>query len=477
MTKFHIAGEFSDSKSGEVTEIRNPATGEVVDTVPKGTEEDARRAVDSAHEAFEEWSQTPPTTRGSFLYQGAQKVREAEGELSILLTQEQGKPKKEAILELRRFASTLEYYAGLGVSIRGSYIPLHDHNRYGMIIKRPIGVCGAIVPWNFPVSLMGNKIAPALVAGNTVVVKPASTTPLTSIRCIEILNKTGLPKGVLNIVTGPGAIVGEELLRNPKVRKIGFTGETETGKHVMSVAAQEIKRVTLELGGSDPLIVCEDADLDGAVKAAAVGRFFNCGQACLAIKRLYLFEKIADPFIEKLIERVKRLKIGNGLEEGTIIGPLHTQKQREEVESQVEDAQKSGAKVLTGGKRPTGSEFDKGFFYLPTLLSDVPDSGKIVQEECFGPALPIFRVKNLEEAIEKANSSIYGLGSSIWTQDFSKAHYAAERIEAGYTWINSIQTIYDELPFGGLKHSGLGKEHGIEALEHYLETKSIVIAT
>jgi succinate-semialdehyde dehydrogenase/glutarate-semialdehyde dehydrogenase len=439
--------------------------------------EDTGKAIDAAEEALKEWSDTPPTTRSSILYEAARKIRDKEGELSTLLTQEQGKPKKESLLELRRFASTLEYYAGLGVNLRGSHIPLKNQNRYGLIIKRPIGVCGAIVPWNFPVSLMGNKIGPALVAGNTVVVKPASTTPLTPIRCVEIINKAGLPKGVLNIVTGPGSVVGEELLRNPKVRKIGFTGETETGKHVMSMASQEIKRVTLELGGSDPMIVCDDANLEEAVKAASVGRFFNCGQACLATKRLFLFEKIADAFIEKLSQRVIRLKSGNGLQDDVRIGPLHTAKQREEVESQVEDAKENGAKVLIGGVRLTGDEFDKGFFYLPTLLTDVPDSARIVQEECFGPALPIFRVKDLDEAIDRANDSIYGLGSSIWTRDLGNAHYAAERIEAGYTWINSIQAIYDELPFGGLKQSGLGKEHGVEALEHYMETKSVVVAT
>ena len=477
MTKFLIDGELAESESGKVLEIRNPATGEIVDTIPVGTVKDTQRAIDAAEEAFEEWSETPPATRASLLFQGAHRIRDNVDELAILLTKEQGKPKKEAELELARLASTLEYYAGLGANLRGGHVSLGNHSRYGLIIKRPIGICGSIVPWNFPVSLMGNKIAPALVAGNTVVVKPASTTPLTAARCVEILNRSGLPKGVLNIITGPGSIVGEELITNPKVRKIGFTGETQTGKHVMSLASQEIKRVTLELGGSDPMIVCDDADIDSAVKAASVGRFFNCGQACLATKRLYLFEKIADSFIEKLSKRVTRIKIGNGLDDGVRIGPLHTAKQREEVESQVEDAKASGAKILTGGERLTGEEFVKGFFYPPTLLSHVPDSARILHEECFGPALPICRVNDLDEAIERANNTIFGLGSSIWTQDIGNAHYAAERIEAGYTWINSIKSIYDELPFGGLKQSGLGKEHGVEALEHYMETKSVVIAT
>jgi succinate-semialdehyde dehydrogenase/glutarate-semialdehyde dehydrogenase len=348
---------------------------------------------------------------------------------------------------------------------------------YGMVLKRPIGVCGAIIPWNFPITLMGTKVGPALIAGNTVVVKPASTTPLTTIQCVELINQAGLPPGVLNIVTGPGSVVGEELLRNPKVRRIAFTGETKTGKHIMEVAGKEIKRVTLELGGSDPMIVCDDANMKRALTGAAVGRFYNCGQACLAIKRLYLFEGIADEFIEKLIGKVERLKVGNGLNDDTRVGPLHTDIQRKEVEEQVEDAKKRGAKILIGGERPKGDDFDKGYFYSPTLLTDVEESSRIVQEESFGPALPIFRVKDLDDAIEKANNSPYGLGASIWTNDLAKANSAAERLEAGNVWINSLHIGYDELPFGGIKESGIGREHGPEALEYYLEPKGVVVAS
>jgi succinate-semialdehyde dehydrogenase/glutarate-semialdehyde dehydrogenase len=324
---------------------------------------------------------------------------------------------------------------------------------------------------------MGNKIGPALLAGNTVVVKPASTTPLTAIRVVALFAEAGLPRGVMSIVSGPGSVVGEALLKHPKVRKIGFTGATDTGRRVMAAAAEQIKRVTLELGGSDPMIVCDDADLDPAVSAAMVGRFFNCGQACLAVKRLYLFGQIFEPFVAKLVERAKKLKVGNGLHAETRMGPLHTDAQRREVEEQVQDALARGAKILAGGARPEGPEFAKGFFYLPTLLVDVPDEARIATEECFGPALPIFRVRSLDEAIQRANSSIYGLGSSIWTRDLGKANRAAERIEAGYTWINSAQIIYDELPFGGVKQSGMGKEHGSEAIDYYMETKAVVVAT
>jgi len=280
----------------------------------------------------------------------------------------------------------------------------------------------------------------------------------------------------LNILPGPSQVVGEALLRDPRVRKIGFTGATSTGKHVMEVAAQNVKRVTLELGGSDPMIVCDDADIDEAVSAASVGRFFNCGQACLAIKRLYLFDHIYDEFIGKLIAKAEKLRVGNGLEQGVIVGPLHTAAQRDEIDEQVQDAVKRGARVLTGGKRPVGEAFSKGNFYLPTLLADVDGNSRVLKEEVFGPVLPIMRVKDFEEAIEKANDSIYGLGSSIWTRNLDKATQAAERLEAGYTWINSPQIIFDELPFGGLKQSGLGKEHGEEALDYYMETKSVVVA-
>jgi len=476
MAKMFVAGELRDAKSGEVTEIRNPATGEVVDTVPKGNAEDVRDAVAAAHEAFGVWSRMSTAKRGELLQGAVRLIRENEKELSTTLTKEQGKPIRESFLEIRRFAHTLEHYAGMAKTLRGGYVNLDD-GRYGFILKKPMGVVGAIVPWNFPVSLMGNKVGPALLAGNTMVIKPAGSTPLTASRCVELIHRAGFPKGVINIVTGPGGVVGEEILQNPKIRKIGFTGETGTGKHVMEVAAKEVKRVTLELGGSDPMIVCDDADLDRAVSAASVGRFFNCGQACLAVKRLYLFDKIADTFMERLTGKVNKLRIGDGIKRETLLGPLHTKAQREEVEAMVADAVKQGAKVLTGGKRPQGQEFEKGFFLQPTLLADVDPDARIVVEECFGPALPILRVKDLDEAIEQANHSIFGLGSSVWTRNIDKAMRAAEQIEAGYTWVNSAQIIYDELPFGGVKQSGLGREHGNEAIDYYTETKSIVVAT
>src|SRR6185503_15555851 len=392
MAQMLIGGDWVGSRSGETIQVINPSTGEAVDTAPRATAEDARQAIDAAHEAFATWSEWTQAKRAEVLSRTVQLLRIHEKELANLLTREQGKPIREAMLEIRRYAHTLEYYAGLGKNIRGGYIPQIADNTYGLIIKRPLGVVGAIVPWNFPVSLMGNKVGPALLAGNTMVIKPAETTPLTDLRVVALFLEAGLPRGVLNVVTGRGSVIGEEIVSNPKVRKIGFTGSTEVGRQVMASAAQGIKRVTLELGGSDPMIVCDDADIDEAVKAAAVGRFFNCGQACLAIKRLYLFNSIADDFVEKLVARTKKLRVGDGLAEGTIVGPMHSESQRSEVEAQVLDARERGARVLIGGERLRGPGYDNGYFYPPTLLAEVPEDARVATEEVFGPALPIFRV-------------------------------------------------------------------------------------
>ncbi len=471
-----IAGELCGTATGQTTEIRNPATGEVVDTIPKAAVEDTRRAIESAQQAFPAWSQLAAAERAALLFKGAHNVKEHIPEIAELLTREQGKTLLESRIEAQRLAENLEFFAGLHGALRGQHVEIAKPKAYGMVIKRPLGVVGSIVPWNFPLTLMANKICPALIVGNTVVVKPASTAPLAIARCVELINAAGFPPGVLNVVTGPGAVVGEELIAHPLVRKIGFTGETETGKRVMAQASHELKHVTLELGGSDPMIVCDDANIPEAIKGAGVGRFFNCGQACLAIKRLYLFDGIAGEFIDGLKQNAEqRWKVGNGMDKATRMGPLHTAGQRDEVEKMVQDAVDRGAQVITGGKRPEGVEFEQGNFYLPTLLVDVPEDALIVQEECFGPALPIFRVKNLDEAIEKANNSKYGLGSSIWTSDIRKAHAASERIEAGYTWVNSLQIAVDELPFGGTKQSGFGKEHGTEVLDHYSELKSVMV--
>lgn len=483
MPKMLIGGEAVDSVSGESYEVRNPATGEVVDRVPKGNAKDIDQAVAAAEAAFREWSDTSPEDRGKMLLNACELIKEKSKEIAQILTLEQGKTLFEAGLEIHHLIHGLEYYAGLASKVRGAHVPLPQKGAFGLVLRQPIGVCGAIIPWNFPLTLMGTKLGPALAAGNTIIIKPASTTPLATLLTLDQIQKATyadgkktLPKGAVNVVTGPGGTVGEAMLKHPKIRRIAFTGSTETGRHVMEVAGREIKRVTLELGGSDPMIVCEDADVDAAARNADVGRYFNCGQMCLGVKRLFLHESIADDFIGKLVELLKKKTVGNGTKKETRMGPLHLDSQRKEVEEQVEDAKSRGAKVLFGGERPRGPEFDSGFFYLPTLLVNVPENARIVQEECFGPALPIFRFKELDEAIEKANSSIYGLGSSIWTRNLVKANRAIEKLQAGNVWVNSLHYGYDELPFGGVKASGLGREHGTEALEYYVEQKGVVIA-
>jgi len=477
MAKMFIAGESAGSASGQTYDVINPATGDVVDSAPRGNEGDARAAVDAAFAAFPSWSETAAEARAQLIQKGIDAVKKEIADLSVVLTKEQGKPLGDSQREIEHFLHGMNFYAGLASKIRGAYVPLPDNKMYGMVLKQPVGVTAAIVPWNFPITLMGTKVGPALAAGCTVVVKPASTTPLTTLRIIELLNQAGLPKGVLNVVTGPGGVVGEELLRNPQVARVAFTGESKTGKHIMEIAGSQMKRVTLELGGSDPMIVCDDADIDKALTAASVGRFYNCGQACLAVKRLYVIESVYDQFVEKLVGKVQRLKLGNGLDKDTRLGPMHSKAQREEIESQVMDTVKRGAKVVIGGKRPDGAEFEKGFYYLPTLLTDAPHDSRVVTEETFGPALPVFKVKDLDEGIHMANSSQWGLGSSVWTKDLAKARRAAERLQAGNVWINSLHIGYDEMPFGGVKFSGIGREHGPEALEYYLETKGVVVAT
>jgi acyl-CoA reductase-like NAD-dependent aldehyde dehydrogenase len=474
-----INGERVDAASGATTEVRNPATGELVDTVPKGDASDTRRAIDAAAAAFPSWSKAPATKRSLILFRAIAHVREHLDEVAQLLTSEQGKPLRDSTIEAERFAENIEIYAGMikGGVMSGKQIPLPSHHATGLVVRKPIGVVGAIIPWNFPLTLMANKIAPAMAVGNTVVVKPASTTPLATLRLAELLSEGGLPAGVLNVVTGPGGVVGEELIRNPLVRKIGFTGETGTGKQVARSAAEELKHVTLELGGSDAAIVCDDADLELAARTVAIGRFFNAGQACLAVKRVFVFDSVADEFIDKIAARAKRLKIGHGTDAGAQMGPLHTEKQRTEIEGQLADAVQRGGKVVAGGKRPDGAQFSKGYFFEPTVVVDVPAGARVWSEETFGPLLPIMRVKDLDEALEKANESEFGLGSSIFTRDMGRAQRAIDELEAGYTWVNAVQIAHDELPFGGTKHSGYGKEHGTEVLDYYTEQKSVVVAT
>jgi len=472
-----IDGQLVGASTGKTITVKNPANGEVVGDVPRGAQAEVDAAIEAASRALPAWSALPGVKRAQLMHAAAQKMHEKVDEISRVLAMEQGKPLFQAKLEASRVAENLEYYAGLADKLRGDYIPLDDPAKFGITLRRPIGVVVAITPWNFPLTLMANKLCPSLAAGCTFVLKPASTTPLASQMAIEAIQSAGFPAGVINIVHGSGAEIGDALVTHKKVNKVAFTGQTETGKRIMKLAADNVTRVTLELGGSDAMIVCDDTDIRRATAAAAIGRFFNAGQACLAVKRIFLFEKIAEEFMTKFSERAaKEWKLGPQFAADSKMGPLHTEQQRAEVEAQVADAVKRGAKVVVGGARPTGPDFDKGWYYPATVVTDVPEDSRMATEEVFGPAVPIFIVRDLDEAIAKANSSVYGLGSSIFTRDFAKARKAAEQLQTGYTWVNDIQVAYDQLPFGGSKQSGFGKEHGLEAMDGYLEKKSVVLA-
>lgn len=477
MAEMVIGGERVGADNGARVEVFDPATGERVDAVPRAGVAETRRAIDAAQAAFPGWSALGARKRSQVLLRACQTVRAHLDELALLLTREQGKPLRDAHIEATRCVENLELYAGMvaGGALAGQQISLPSQQAIGLVVKRPIGVVGSIIPWNFPLTLLANKLAPALAAGNTMVTKPASTTPLATLRLAELLLEGGLPGGVFNVVTGPGGIVGEELIRHPVVRKIGFTGETGTGKQVMAAAAQEIKRVTLELGGSDPAIVCADADVEQAARSIAIGRFFNAGQACLAIKRVFVEEAVADELLSKLQERARRLKVGPGQAADTQMGPLHTEGQRVEIEEQLQDALSRGGRLVAGGKRPEGPAYEKGWFLEPTIVAEVPEEARVWREETFGPLLPVAVVKDLDEGLKRANESEFGLGSSIYTRSLATAQRGIEELEAGYTWVNAVQIAHDELPFGGWKHSGYGKEHGTEVLDFYTEEKSVVL--
>jgi succinate-semialdehyde dehydrogenase/glutarate-semialdehyde dehydrogenase len=472
MATMIIEGQRAGAASGQTYKVMNPATGELVEEVPAGGPEDVDRAAQAAAKAFQSWSRLAPAERARILHKAAAHMLTKVDEIAPILTAEQGKTILESRLEAQRFGENIAWFADLADKIHGEYVLLPDTSTYGLVVRKPIGVCGAIVPWNFPLTLAANKVAPAIAAGNTVVLKPASTTPLATLACINALIEGGLPEGVVNVVLGSGT--NEAIVAHPLIRKIALTGSTPTGKKVMAAAAGQLKKVTLELGGSDPCIVLDDADLEAAAKAISVGRFFNCGQACLAVKRLYVQEAVMDELLEKLIARAAKLKPGNGMDKDSRMGPMHTEAQRAEVEAQVKDALDKGARIAFGGGRPEGDAYSKGNFINPAILLDVPDDSRMVTEEVFGPALPIMSIKDLDEGLRRANNSPFGLGSSIWTSSMASAHRAVRDLEAGYTWVNALQIAHDELPFGGTKQSGFGKEHGIEAYHSYTEQKSVV---
>src|SRR3989344_1177610 len=460
-------------------EVKNPASyNDVVGYVPKGSKQNVDAAMDAAQDALKsKWSNWENSTeRGKVMYKAIELIRKDLNGLATLYTSEQGKPFNEAKSEIESFLTTMYYFAGYGGKIRGviNRAKLSD-TEYLLTEDRPepIGVISAITPWNFAISLLGWKIAPALICGNSLVIKPSSTTPLTTIELIQRLYDAGLPKGVANVVTGSSSDIGDYIVEHPKVRKVSFTGSTEVGRRVYQKAALGVKYVTLELGGSDPTIVCDDADLDEAAKnIVEKGRFRNCGQSCTSVKRLYVEEGAYDKFIKLLLDYTSKIKVGNGLNPEVTMGPLHNKDQRELIERLVDDAVSYNSNVLIGGKRPDGKDFENGHFYEPTVLTDINESALIWKEECFGPALPVAKVKNLDEAIERANDTEYGLGAGIWTNDMKNVEQFKNKIEAGIKWINSPPLSVPETSFGGIKTSGIGRELGERALFENLETTS-----
>jgi succinate-semialdehyde dehydrogenase/glutarate-semialdehyde dehydrogenase len=478
MPEMLIGGEWRQAAAHEELEVVNPATEETVDSVPAGSPEDVELAVATAKRAFAEWSRTDVEKRAAILTRAAELIREHAKELAAKLTSEQGKPIAEAIGEVTHLAHGVHYYAEAATKVRGAYqdLPSTLGPAYGMVIRRPMGVCAAITPYNFPLTLLGTKVAPALASGNTVVAKPAATTPLATLEVARLFSEAGVPDGVLNVVTGRGKDIGDALVGHPDVRRVAFTGSTQTGRHVAKLAGGDLKRVTLELGGSDPVIVCADADVDAAVKAVIIGRYWNAGQACLGCKRVFVHDSVYDVFVSQLVERVGRYEPGDGTVKAEKprlrMGPIHTKEGRDELLAQIEDGASKQGEVLIGGG--TGGH-DKGWFLEPAVIAEPAADSRVMREEVFGPVLPVIRFSDFDDAITRANDTPYGLGSSIWTHDARLIHRAAQEIDSGMTWVNQIHYGYDELPFGGVKASGYGKEHGIEALDSYVEIKSVVV--
>jgi acyl-CoA reductase-like NAD-dependent aldehyde dehydrogenase len=473
-----IGGEWRQAAAHEELEVVNPATEETVDSVPAGKPEDVELAVATAKRAFAEWSKTDVEKRAAILTKAADLIQTNAKELAATLTSEQGKPIAEAMGEVTHLAHGVHYYAEAATKVRGAYqdLPSTFGPAYGLVIRRPMGVCAAITPYNFPLTLLGTKVAPAVASGNTVVAKPAATTPLATLQVARLFSEAGLPDGVLNVVTGRGKDIGDALVGHPDVRRIAFTGSTAVGRHVAQLAAPDLKRLTLELGGSDPVIVCADADVDAAVKAVIIGRYWNAGQACLGCKRVFVHDSVYDGFVSQLVERVGRYEPGDGTVKAEKpklrMGPIHTRDGRDELLEQIEDGVANGGELLIGGGT---SDHPKGFFLEPAVIAEPADTSRLMREEVFGPVLPVSRFTDFDDAIARSNDTQYGLGSSIWTHDARLIHRAALEIESGMTWVNQIHYGYDELPFGGVKASGYGKEHGIEALDSYVEIKSVVV--
>jgi aldehyde dehydrogenase (NAD+) len=474
-----IDGQWVDAVSGKRFETRNPATGELLATVAEGDAEDISRAVAAARRAFEgSWSKVKPFERQNLLLKLADLVEQNFEELSQLDTLDMGAPISRTRGNRLRVLGMLRYYAGQATAIHGETV---ENSLPGEIfsytLKEPVGVVGAIIPWNGPLAATVWKIGPAIATGCTVVLKPAEEAPLTSLRLAELALEAGVPPGVVNVVPGYGETAGAALASHPDVDKVAFTGSHVTGQSIIKASAGNLKRVSLELGGKSPDIVFADADLDAAVPGAAMAVFANSGQICSAGTRLFVEQAVYDEFVGRVAEFGKKLQVGNGLDPNTQIGPLVSEQQLERVSGYLEIGQKEGARALAGGARITEGPLAKGYFVMPTVFANVQDNMRIAQEEIFGPVISAISFKDIGELIKRANATSFGLGSGVWTRDVSKAHRVAKALRAGSVWVNCYQAMDPAVPFGGYKMSGYGRESGKQHVEEYLNVKAVWIKT
>ncbi|WP_214816367.1 NAD-dependent succinate-semialdehyde dehydrogenase [Exiguobacterium sp. s59] len=462
--KNFINGEWTET--GQTIEVRNPATGNVMAVVTKSDTAEATQAVDAAHEALQEWQQKTADERGALLNEWHRLIAEHTEELARTMVEEQGKPLKEAIGEINYANGFIDWYAAEGRRVYGETIPASSNKKRIFAIKQPVGVIAAITPWNFPAAMITRKVAPALAAGCTVVMKPASATPLTAIELIKLAEKAGFPKGVINLVTGQASDIVKAWQQDKRVRKLTFTGSTEVGKMLMRDAADTMKKISLELGGHAPLIVTAKADLDKAVPQAVATKFRNGGQTCVCANRIYVERAVVDEFSERFIKEVEALKVGNGLEEGVDIGPLIDDDALSKVEKHIEDAQIRGGEVY-------GGEVLDGLFIRPAVIRYANEDMLCMNEETFGPVAPIATFDSLDEVIKRANNTPFGLAAYLFTQDINEAVYLAESLEYGIVGVNDGLPSTPQAPFGGWKESGLGREGGHHGIEEFLEVKYI----
>ena len=467
----YVDGAWVDADNGQTIKVNNPATGEIIGSVPKMGAAETRRAIEAADKALPAWRALTAKERANKLRRWFDLMIENQDDLARLMTIEQGKPLAEAKGEIAYAASFLEWFGEEAKRIYGDTIPGHQPDKRIIVIKQPIGVTAAITPWNFPSAMITRKAGPALAAGCTMVLKPASQTPYSALALAELAERAGIPKGVFSVVTGSAGEVGGELTSNPIVRKLTFTGSTEIGRQLMAECAQDIKKVSLELGGNAPFIVFDDADLDAAVEGALISKYRNNGQTCVCANRLYVQNGVYDRFAEKLQQAVSKLHIGNGLEKGVTIGPLIDEKAVAKVEEHIADALEKGARVVCGGKAHERG----GNFFQPTILVDVPANAKVSKEETFGPLAPLFRFKDEADVIAQANDTEFGLAAYFYARDLSRVFRVGEALEYGIIGINTGIISNEVAPFGGIKASGLGREGSKYGIEDYLEIKYMCI--